>query len=293
MAMKRDRATALLEQVLRNAATIRWPAGVIQAVYVFGSYARGAIEPGDVDVAVTIKRTERWTRHFVDSLSEGTDPYTVLRVALRGRRRNVSFVFDPHEGYDDIPMTLLWKRGESVETAVARLRAIPVDPAAGRAPRDAMLPCFDGIGQWLPRYLRQELVELIDSNVITLDRVHLEDAEVDDEHIRRTIRRRWNSTSPLCRAAHAALAHLDKRGVDLYAVHLHGRDLDRRETPYYVGFELRYFSAALRCFDKHGGVEWIEVAHPTRNGPLVALLVQPADPNRLADRPYNPAGYFN
>lgn len=43
-----------------------------------------------------------------------------------------------------------------VDTALARLNAIPVDPAAGRAPRDAMLSCLDGIGEWLPRYLRQD-----------------------------------------------------------------------------------------------------------------------------------------
>ncbi|PKW18687.1 hypothetical protein A8926_6807 [Saccharopolyspora spinosa] len=36
---------ALLEELLRHAAGSEWPAGVVRAVFVFGSYARGAVEP--------------------------------------------------------------------------------------------------------------------------------------------------------------------------------------------------------------------------------------------------------
>ena len=60
-------------------------------------------------------------------------------------------------------MALLWRRGEALHTALARLHAIDADPAAGRADRDAMLPQFEGLDRWLPRTLRDSLVQGIDS----------------------------------------------------------------------------------------------------------------------------------
>jgi hypothetical protein len=52
--MRRQRAVALVEQFLRelDAAQDEWPVRVVTEVYVFGSFARGAIEPGDVDIDV-------------------------------------------------------------------------------------------------------------------------------------------------------------------------------------------------------------------------------------------------
>lgn len=64
------------------------------------------------------------------------------------------------ERHDDIPMTLLWRRGESVEQAIDRVHAIAPDPAATRAERDAMPDYLRGVGDELPRYLRRELVAL-------------------------------------------------------------------------------------------------------------------------------------
>jgi hypothetical protein len=40
----------------------------------------------------------------------------------------------------DFDMTLLWRRDDTLQTALERLNAIQADPAAGRASRDAMLP---------------------------------------------------------------------------------------------------------------------------------------------------------
>ncbi|MGH3763063.1 nucleotidyltransferase domain-containing protein [Actinophytocola sp.] len=67
---------------------------LFQSVHVFGSYARGAFDPGDVDVAVDIDRDDRWRQHFISSLANGRDPYPVLRVALRGRRRGIELIDD-------------------------------------------------------------------------------------------------------------------------------------------------------------------------------------------------------
>ena len=82
----------------------------------------------------------------------------------------------------------------------------------------------------------------IDAGAITLQRLPLPDAIVIDPASQDHIARRWASSSPLYRAGHAVLAHLEQRGIDPSRVHLHGRDIACADTPYFAGFELRYFS---------------------------------------------------
>ncbi|WP_254708112.1 nucleotidyltransferase domain-containing protein [Streptomyces lunaelactis] len=48
-----------------------WPLELVDAVYVFGSYARGALEPGDVDVAVDFRQDERMKQRTVAYLVSG------------------------------------------------------------------------------------------------------------------------------------------------------------------------------------------------------------------------------
>lgn len=291
--MKREQATALVDELLRRAQGSEWPIELVRTVYVFGSYARGALEPGDVDIAVDIDRSnDRWRSHFIYSMSYGQDPYTALRVALRGRSRSVSILFDPHSGHDDVPMTVLWQRGESLDVALARLRAIPPDPTAGRAPRDAMLPCFDGLDKWLPRYLRQELEALIDNQVITVEQITLADAEPHDLSVRDHINDRWVASSPLRRAAYAALAYLESCKVDPDAVHLHHGDVDVPMRPHFVGFNLRFLRAALNWFQNYDGVQWLEVVHPTQKGPLRTLQIRPRNRDKLSQLTPTPNSYF-
>ncbi|MFE0023142.1 hypothetical protein [Amycolatopsis sp. NPDC059021] len=292
--MKRRQATALIDELLRRAQGTGWPIDLVRTVYVFGSYARGALEPGNVDIAVDIDRTSaRWRSHFIHSMSYGQDPYTVLRVALRGRRRSVSILFEPHSGHDDVPMTVLWQRGESLDTAIARLHAIQADSTARRAPRDAILPCFDGLDKWVPRYLRQELEALIKGQVITIEQVILADAEPHDLAIRDHINDRWVATSALRRAAHAALAYLESHKVDLHTVHLHSKDIAAPTTPHFVGFGLRHLSSALDCFRNYNGVQWLEVVHPTQKGPLHALQIRPNNRDKLSQLNPNPSSFFS
>lgn len=56
--MKRAHATALLEELLHQAMATDWPASLVEQVHVFGSYARGAVEPRDLDVAVDFDRSD-------------------------------------------------------------------------------------------------------------------------------------------------------------------------------------------------------------------------------------------
>lgn len=50
--MKRERATRLLADMITRLENGAWPLGLVDEVYVFGSYARGALEPNDVDVVI-------------------------------------------------------------------------------------------------------------------------------------------------------------------------------------------------------------------------------------------------
>lgn len=268
--MERTRATALLiEMVRRVDAGGSWQLDVIQEMYLFGSYARGATEPGDVDVIVDFDHHRaEWNEHFLTSFSYGRDPYATLRMALRGRTRSLSLMFG-REQHDDIPMTLLWRRGERVEQAIDRIRAIAPDPTATRAERDAMPDYLRAVGDELPRYLRRELVALVDQRVIDISEIVLPEHSPSATWFEEVIRHRWSVTSPLRRAALAVLAQWEAREVDLARVHLHGSDLDvySSSTPYFAGFGLRYFAAARRCFVDHDGEEWIEVVFPSRRGP--------------------------
>ncbi|MFE6633645.1 hypothetical protein ACFVFT_35535 [Streptomyces tendae] len=47
--MKRARATSLLNDMLDRLEEGGWPLDLVDEILVFGSYARGALEPADVD----------------------------------------------------------------------------------------------------------------------------------------------------------------------------------------------------------------------------------------------------
>jgi hypothetical protein len=289
--VRRERATALLVELLRGAAGDTWPVSLIRAVYVFGPYSRGALDPVDVDVAVDLGHDEQWESHVLTSMMCGRDPYSALLLALRGRSRRVSIVFD-RAGRRDAPVTLLWTRGEPVVAAVARVHAIAVDPTAARAQPGVLPSCFQGPDAWVPHYLREELAALVKDGIVDVDRVLLDDVEVADPGIGGLIDSRWSAASPLHRTAHASMARLEALGADLRAVHLHGRDVGGEITPHLIGFQLRYLPSALWRFECCGGTEWLEVAHPTRHRPLVALRMSVLDRDALSRRPRGAGSYF-
>jgi hypothetical protein len=190
-------------------------------------------------------------------------------------------------------MTLVWQRGEPLKVALDRLAAIPEDPDAGRAPRDAMLPCFEGLENDVPLFVRQAFEALTFDGTLSVEQITLTDGEVDDPEIRRYINSRWKDGSPLRRAAHAILNYLDSRGVDIHAVHLHGKDIDKQTTPYYVAFQFRYIRALPWCFTEYDGIEWIEVPKPTRSKPIRALQIKLLDRDKMTQHQRNHRSLFS
>jgi hypothetical protein len=275
--VERERAAALTEEVLTRLIESQqeWPLSLITEVYIYGSFARGALQPADVDLDIEYDQTDdRWISTVIRALSNGRNPHVEFKKPLFGRKRGIEFVFN-HRADADYDMTLLWRRGEDLDTALTRLRGIEADSAAGRAPRDAMLPQFDGIDRWLPRPYRETLSRAIDAELNTVERLVLPDTDIDHPVARDHLERRWRPESPLYRAGRAVFAHLLARGVDPAQVHLHGRDVQDSETPYFAGFSLRYLTSMQDCLTEHGGTEWIEVVHPTTRGALDALRISP------------------
>jgi hypothetical protein len=179
--VKRERATQLVEQLLQRLDAERhaWPANLITEVYLFGSFARGAVEPHDIDVAIEMDRDDRWIAHAVQSLSSGRNPQSLIRRALVGNSRSFGFFFDG-KARADFPLTLLWRRGEAISIAAQRLHTLTPDPTATRAPRDAMLPQFEGLDRWIDRPAREHLTSAVTANAINIERFDLPDATVTE-----------------------------------------------------------------------------------------------------------------
>ncbi len=204
-------------------------------------------------------------------------------------------------------MLTLWRRSDTLQQALDRLHAIQPDPDAGRAKRDAMLPAFDGLDRWLDRPVRERLVQLVEVGAITITQVELPDAELDDlldEDAQWAIER-WADDSPLRRAAIAALAYLEARGISPQLVHLHGQDIApsttreegnltwvvHAETPYIVSFQCRYLRAMTRLLIEAPGGAWIEIPRPTRRQPLLALWISAFDLDVATAEAQKPAGF--
>ena len=234
---------------------------LVTALYVFGSFARGSLEPHDVDVDVEFKPDWRWSAYFAACLAKGRDPNAPLKQALTRGRRGCQFQFNFHERAD-FGMTLLWHKGDTLQAAIERLNAIQPDPTAGRAPREAMLPEFEGLDPWIPLAFRETLANAVSSQAITIERSMLTEGTIASAHAREHLLHRWQATSPLYRAASAVITDWETRGIDPGRGHLHGRDIRDRDTPYFAGFGLRYFNAIPACLTEYGGLEWLEVIHP-------------------------------
>jgi hypothetical protein len=273
----------LAEHLLRNLdeGQGEWPLSLLTEVYVFGSFARGALAPHDLDVNVEHERGDkRWISHSITSLSYGRDMYAPMRKALTTGKRGYEFTFEFRE-QADFEMTLLWQRGDSLDTALGRLHAIDPDPSAGRAPRDSMLPEFEGIDDWIPRPYREALSQAVSSGAIQIERVSLPDGRVTSPLAAKHLGRRWKPASPLYRAASAVVCHWEQRGIDPGRGHLHGADIRDKETSYFAGFNWRHFRVIPAYLTEYGGVEWLEVIHVTKTQPLDCLRILPLDKKKL------------
>ncbi|MGW0420987.1 nucleotidyltransferase domain-containing protein [Streptomyces sp. NPDC003015] len=286
--MKRERATTLLNDMLDRLEEGGWPLDLVDEILIFGSYARGALNPSDVDIVVEHRNDDRLTSEFLHALSYGRDPSASMKRALKGNSRGLQIHFGERktlqaEGFD---LTPLWTRGEPLAAARARLAAITADPTAGRAPRDHMIEAFDGIDRWVPRPVRIDLTDLVDRKAATIRQLQLPDAHPSHPAALEALTR-WTATSPLRRAAAAVLAHLEDTSRPLDSVYLHGEPVigSRYSDATWqtgVGFGWRHYSGIPHHLQQ--GTDWFEVVRPTRAQPLHTLHITVQDRSALPRR---------
>ena len=280
--MKREKATQLLQEMLSRIDSGQGdsPLSLVHELCVFGSYARGATEPHDIDLIVDFIPDGPYASHMTRCFLYGRNPHVEFRRLLIGNSRSFDIQFGGRAGVD-FELATVWKRGDSLAQARARLDAIQIDPEAGRASRDGMLPAFEGLDHWMPRWAREAASAAADAGAVQIERIELAGGVVRSHEIAGEMRARWKSTSPLLRAATAVVVDWESRDIDPGRAHLHGRDLRDRDTPYFAGFGFRHWRAVPHCLADCGGVEWIEVVRPQQGLPLQALRVTPLDLSRL------------
>lgn len=283
--MKRERATTLLNDMLDRLEEGGWPLDLIDEILVFGSYARGALDPSDVDLVVEHRRDDRLISEFLHALSYGRDPSASMKRALKGNSRGLQIHFGERktleaEGFE---LTLLWTRGEPVDAARTRLAAITPDPEAGRALRDHMIEAFDGIDRWVPRPVRIDLADLVDRKAATIRQLQLPDAEPAHPAALEALTR-WSEASPLRRAAAAVLAHLEATSRPLDSVYLHGEPVigsRYSDTTWQTGIGFGWSHYRSISYHLHEGTDWFEIVRPTRTQPLHTLHITVQDRSAL------------
>jgi len=126
----------------------------VREVWIFGSYARGALDVGDVDLAVEFDQTKdeagMW---FATLMAGGFDHLGALRRELRGNQRALEIHFNELEDLrkEGFEPQLLWRRGDSLEQGHARLAALAPEASAQRGPRDTVYPLLAEVEKLIPR----------------------------------------------------------------------------------------------------------------------------------------------
>jgi hypothetical protein len=286
--MPGENATAALAALLERICAGGAHADCVTAVYAFGSYARGALTVGDVDVDVEYdaRLHPAVERELVDNVVVGRDWNTPFRKALKPARAlqvifiKVEMIAEP---------VLVYERGDTLGQALARVEAIAPDPAAGRAERDAVHRAIEPVAEDLARPTGILLTELLAAGLLTVDIIGLADADEDelaDRHFVTQIRLRWRSAaSPLARAARAAGAHLQALGVDLADVALMPRSvLDPQDSRWAVDCRETNLRRLVVYLGYNGISDGLFVLYPARRRPPRALHSP-----RPTRRPFRPA----
>lgn len=156
--MKREQFTAKLMRILKTLDSASFPARV-REVYVFGSYARGALEPGDLDLLVLHDRASpeyelAVYNHFkergLSDLEAICRTLSKFRAEMSrpfrkpGERVQVLLTSELHDlvgtasRIKESDLVLLWSQKD--RNWQEKLGAIRPDATAGRAPRNHIFP---------------------------------------------------------------------------------------------------------------------------------------------------------
>ncbi len=203
--MKRSEATRRIEGLLDQVANGEGRyLPRVREVWIFGSFPRGALEVGDVDLAVEFDQTKdeagRW---FATLMAGGFDHLGALRRELRGNQRALEIHFNELADLrkEGVEPRLLWQRGDSLEEAHARLVALAPDANAQRAARDTVHPLLTDAEKLIPRPARQEFSLFMWAGWLDTKLVELPPKQAANPVTRRRFAEQWSESNLRLRAA--------------------------------------------------------------------------------------------
>lgn len=283
----RERATAHVIELLERVCAGEGAAACVTVVYAFGSWSRGAIEVGDVDLDIEYDRFRdpETAKLMLDLLVAGRDWTSPLRKALKPRR-TLQVLFDSIDKLGEpVP---IYQDGDDLEAALARVSGIKPDPSAGRGDRDPLHPRLEPVADALSRPSLITLGELLRHGAIDVSVHDLPDvdmSEIQDDDFGEFLLFAWNEGGPRARAARAGGSFLLGRGLALGDLEILGRGPAERSAQGAWAVEAREGKLRHFAYDLgHGFDGWLYVVRAERKRPLRGLeITAPAGSPLLDD----------
>lgn len=159
--MERERATRILTRIAEELTRGSFMAVPLK-LFVFGSYARGALSPDDLDLLLLYEyppdhqerlestagchsvadllRTHPEVRYAAEFRKRLRKPGEKMDLLVHHRRHDfVVSLFDGQQGIKPEDLRLVWRKGDKTAWR-GRIDAIQPDPEAGRMPRNHLFP---------------------------------------------------------------------------------------------------------------------------------------------------------
>jgi hypothetical protein len=272
----RERATAHVVELLERVCVGDGAAACVTAVYAFGSWSRGALEVGDVDLDIEYdhRRDPETAQMVMDALVSGRDWNAPIRKALKPRR-TLQVLFESIDKLGE--PVLIYQDGDDLEAALTRVNAIKPDPSADRAERDPVHPTLEPVAGALSRPSLITLSELMSHGLITVSVVDLMDvpmSEIHDDEFREFLLDAWDEGGPRARAARAGGSFLLGRGLQLSDLEILERKPTGRAARATWAVEAREGKLRNFAYDLGRGFDgWLYVVRPGRRQPLHGLEI--------------------
>lgn len=275
--MKRADATSRLQDILRRVASGGWPSDLIDEIAVFGSYARGALTVGDLDLFVHHHVDERLGDFRVSAMFERRNPDLPLDRLIRGPARSIHPVYNQRrvQGATDDDAVIVFRRGDSLAQALARLDAIQEDTDATRAARAELVAPLQGLEGVTIANDRLFLDVAARSGMVAVTRAEMDPDLPLNPAAATLIGWRYRSAaSPKARAARAALAHLSGEGLGPWRLGKGEAAFETVDESAVIALFQRGLADAVHYLSWDDRELWCEILRFPKRGLVPALLIR-------------------
>jgi predicted nucleotidyltransferase len=199
--MRRERLTKKLQRILRTIESGNTPTPV-RKLWVFGSYARGALDCGDLDLAIVVDQpSQEWLDRniglFDYDLKRMEKFEQLVRNALRKRGERVEIVIRTKDNFiqdffKSVPINdamLIWSEDEP--DWQAKIKSIKPIPSAGRYIRPYPI---DLKRTGTSRDVMEQVLWLIQEKRLTMETIDMNDVEPRLSQHQSTMLEQWRSS---------------------------------------------------------------------------------------------------